>query len=71
MAKFIIATGNKLTGAKGLLGYLRIDNEVKTKTSAAFLADLFPKRIASRAANFSIVEATDIEVLVEKYGPEI
>ncbi len=71
MAKYLIARNDKLTGRKGLMGVLRIDNEVKPRRNAHEVATLFPRRIASRAARFSIVEALDLDALVEQYGPEI
>lgn len=71
MAKFIIARGDKIAKKSGLLGVLRIDNEVKVRRNVHEIATLFPRRVASRAALFSIVEALDLEALIEKYGPEI
>ena len=71
MAKFIIARGNKRTGTKGLMGVLRIDNEVKPRQKANEVSKLFPTRIATRAASFSVVEARDLDDLIAKYGPEI
>lgn len=71
MAKYLIARDDKLTGRKGLMGVLRIDNEVKPRRNAHEVSTLFSRRIASRAARFSVVEALDLDTLVAKYGPEI
>lgn len=71
MAKFIIARGNKRTGTNGLMGVLRIDNEVKPRQRVNEVSKLFRTRIAAHAASFSVVEARDLDDLIAKYGPEI
>lgn len=71
MAKYVIARDDKRIGRKGLMGVLRIDNDVKPRRNANEVSTLFPRRIAARATRFSIVEALDLDALVAKYGPEI
>ena len=75
MAQYLVALGNKLTGARGIMGYLEVYGNAHTREPIAMdvysASGCFPRSIAARAARFGVVSAASSRDLIDKYGPEL
>jgi hypothetical protein len=71
MKQFVVAIDNKLTGEKGVLGFLPLIEGKPVPKDAADCAMLFPVSIGARARRFDIVLADSVEALEAKFGKEI